>query len=282
MSLKKNLLNPSRRNFHSKFRRKFSFETPGIPHPLTSGKTPLIGPVVVLALWSILSYSGLFDKLLLPFPHEVILNILEGFLVNRKFLIPLFQTAKLLSASFLAGGILGVALGMMAGYYDFIYNSFEVVLDFFRSLPSLLLLPLAVVFFGIGQMSSFMVISWASFVYVFLNTAYGVKYGKKSYLEVGRVLKISRPKRFFLIIFPSALPGIFSGLKMSFSVALIVTIGTEMLIGHQGIGGRVVDAYLIYNTKEVFSIVVIVGLLGYFMSKVIDNLEKKIIHWRGN
>lgn len=242
---------------------------------------PLIGLIILLIFWSILSYGGLIDKLLLPYPHEVALYMLRGFLITKIFLVPLFQTLKLLIISFLVGGVFGIIFGMIAGYYEGIYNSFEIVLDFFRSLPSLLLVPLVVVLFGIGPISSFLVVSWTSFVYIFINTAYGVKYGKNSYFEVGRLLMATKFQQFFLIILPSALPSIFSGLKISFSVALIVAIGAEMLIGHQGLGGRVVDAYMIYNTKEIFSIIIIVGLLGYFASKIINNLERKIIHWRG-
>ncbi|HII95251.1 MAG TPA: ABC transporter permease subunit [Candidatus Methanofastidiosum sp.] len=172
-------------------------------------------------------------------------------------------------------------MGIIGGYYKKLYRVLELPLDFFRSLPSLLLIPLSVLFFGIGPLASFSVISFSVFVYVFINSAYGIKYNKASFSEIGKLYKIDKIREFWLILLPSILPNIFAGIKMGFSIAFIVTIGSEMLIGHSGLGGRIIDSYMIFNTKEVFSIIIIVGMFGYFGNKILNVLEKKFIHWKG-
>lgn len=245
-------------------------------------KYSFIGPLFLISVWSILSYGNIIDRLLLPHPHDVLLYLFNGFFIKGFFITPLVETLKLILVSFVSGGIVGIICGMVAGYYDKAYKSFELILDFFRSLPSLLLIPLSILLFGIGRFSFFIVISWSVFVYFFINAAYGVRYGRASYRDIGKLYNISKLQEFMWIIFPSTLPSIFAGVKMGFSIALIVTIGSEMLSGHQGLGGRVIDAYMIYNTKEVFSIIVIVGSLGYIGSKLFDLAEGKVVHWRGN
>lgn len=236
----------------------------------------------MIGLWAFLSYGRFVDRLLLPFPHEVFALLIKGIVINRGLLRPTFQTMTSLFFSFIIGASTGVLLGMISGYYEKFYYSIEFILDFFRSLPSLLLVPLAIVFFGIDPFSSLVVVSWSVFVYVFINSAYGVRYGRKSYREIGVLMGLGNFQKFFWLVLPSALPHVFSGLRLSFSVGLIVAIGTEMLIGHQGIGGKVIEAYMVYNNQEVFSIIIIVGLIGYLGSKLIEITEKKLIHWRGN
>lgn len=237
--------------------------------------------VLLLSLWSLLSYTNIINSLLLPHPHQVFLYICYGFLINGIFLRPLGETLISTFLSFFLGSFLGVLLGIIGGYYEKLYKVLEFPLDFFRSLPSLLLIPLSVLFFGIGPLSSFSVISFSVFVYVFINSAYGIKYNKASFSEIGKLYKIDKIREFWLILLPSILPNVFAGIKMGFSIAFIVTIGSEMLIGHSGLGGRIIDSYMIFNTKEVFSIIIIVGMLGYFGNKILNVLEKKFIHWKG-
>ncbi len=245
-------------------------------------KYPLVGFVFLILAWSVLSYGKIVDRLLLPQPQDVLVYLFSGFIIKKFFLNSLTETLILIFTSFLFGSIIGTILGIIAGYYEKTYKSFELILDFFRSLPSLLLIPLSILLFGIGWFSSFIVISWSVFVYLFISSAYGVRYSRTSFLDIGKLYKIQKLQEFLWIILPSALPSIFAGMKMGFSIALIVTIGSEMLNGHLGLGGRVVDAYMVYNTREIFSIIIIVGFLGCIGSKFFDLVEGKIIHWRGN
>ena len=245
-------------------------------------KYPLVGLLFLVLVWSVLSYGKIVDRLLLPQPHDVLAYLFTGFVIKKFFLNSLAETLRLIFTSFLFGSIIGTISGIIAGYYEKVYKSFELILDFFRSLPSLLLIPLSILLFGIGQFSSFLVISWSVFVYLFISSTYGVRYSRTSFLDVGKLYKLQKWQEFLWIILPSSFPSIFAGLKMAFSIALIVTVGSEMLIGHSGLGGRIVNAYMVYNTKEVFSIIIITGFLGYLGSKLFDLVEGKVIHWKGN
>ncbi len=237
---------------------------------------------LLLSIWSLLSYTHLINNLLLPVPHQVFIYIYRGLITDQFFYTPLFQTLISTFLSFFLGSFIGILLGIIGGYHEKLYKILELPLDFFRSLPSLLLTPLSILFFGIGNLSSFFVISFSVFVYVFINSAYGIKYNKASFSEIGKLYKINKIKEFTLILLPSILPNIFAGFKMGFSIAFIVTIGSEMISRYQGLGGRIIDAYMIFNTKEVFSIIIIVGMLGYLGNKILDILEKKFIHWKGH
>ena len=240
-----------------------------------------LGPAILLFVWSILTYTGMIRPILLPEPHKVFLSLISGLFGKGELLKPLFKTCWIWILSFLVGSFIGVLLGVLAGYSDRVYSSFEVIIDFFRSLPSLLIVPIVIIFFGIETLSAFIIISWTTFFYIFINTVYGVKYGRKSYLLVCKVLKIPKVKQFTMIIFPSALPYLFAGLRLGLSVALIVTIGIEMILGRAGLGGLVFDSFMAYDMTLIYAIIVLVGILGYISNKFLMNLEHRIIHWRG-
>ena len=241
----------------------------------------LIGPASILLLWALFTYSGIIKPILLPPPHAVALSLIKGLFINYELAKPLLRTFLIWMLSFSAGSIAGVVLGILAGYSDKIYSSLEISIDFFRSLPSLLIAPIIIIFFGIGYLSTFIIISWATFFYVFIDTVYGVKYGRKNYLLVCKILKIPKMQQFEKVILPSSLPYVFAGLRLGLSVALIVTIGVEMILGKAGLGGLVYDAYMIYDVTRIYAIIVLVGLLGYVSNRILVYAEHRIIHWRG-
>ena len=99
---------------------------------------------------------------------------------------------------------------------------------------------------------------------------------------MAKALKASRWQTFSKVVFPAALPEISAGLRVSLSIGLIVTIGSEMILGANfGLGKRVLDASMVYNMSEMYAIIILVGLLGYFSNKLFVLIEEKVIHWRG-
>ncbi|MEM5878992.1 MAG: ABC transporter permease [Candidatus Aenigmatarchaeota archaeon] len=244
-------------------------------------KFTFVGPLIVLLIWWIITYIPLIKSILLPPPHTVILSLFTQLFISKELLYPLFETLSLWLTAFIVGTVGGISSGMVMGYSDKIYSFFEVIIDFFRSLPSLLLIPIAIIFFGIGNTSAFLVTTWSGFFYIFINTIYGVKYARKSYIFITKILNIEKLKTFTEVILPASAPYIIAGLRISLSITLIVAVGSEMILGRGGLGGKVYDAFLIYNTTEIYVIILIVGTLGYISNKLLVLLENRVIHWKG-
>lgn len=241
----------------------------------------ILGPMGILVFWFFLTTFKVVSPILLPSPTKVFATLFLLFSSNT-ILPDLLKTLSLWIPGLCIGFAIGIPIGILMGYSDKIYASFEILIDFFRSLPSIVLYPLFIVFFGLGDLPKIAIVIFATSLYTAVNTIYGVKYGRESRLMVAKALKANKWQTFSKVILPAALPEISAGLRVSLSIGLIVTIGSEMILGANfGLGKRVLDASMVYNMSEMYAIIILVGLLGYFSNKLFVLIEEKVIHWRG-
>jgi len=111
---------------------------------------------------------------------------------------------------------------------------------------------------------------------------YGVHLGKELRIKAAKTMKVKGFTLFQKIVFPEALPQIFSGMRIAISLSLIIVVVTEMFIGTNfGLGRRIIDAQLVYRISEMYAVIIIAGILGYLINKGFIFGEKKIVHWRG-
>lgn len=248
---------------------------------MNSKKYLILGPLSVLLLWIILTATGIISPVLLPSPLKVIITL--GRLFGSFEILPdFFKTIYLWLVGLIIGILIGTPIGVLMGYSDKIYAFLEVIIDFFRSLPSIVLYPLFIIFFGLGDLPKIAIVIFATSLYTAINTIYGVKYSRESRLVVVKVLRATKWQTFSKVIFPSALPEISAGIRISLSIGLIVTVGSEMILGaNYGLGKKVLDASMVYNTSEMYALIVVVGFLGYVSNKFFVFIEDKVIHWRG-
>ncbi|RYU89460.1 ABC transporter permease [Mucilaginibacter terrigena] len=203
--------------------------------------------------------------------------------ITGSILADISSTLKQFGVGFGIAAIFGIPLGLILGFSKRGYAAFEIVLDFFRSIPVTALFPLFILFFGIGSSTIIAMVTVACFFVILINSAYGVIYVNKTYLVVMDSLKSTWFQKFTEVIFYEALPFLFIGLRVAVSFGLIVVVVSEMFIGSEfGLGSRVYKAYETYLITEVYALTIIIGLLGYFLNKIILILEKKVVHWKGN
>lgn len=241
---------------------------------------PLIGVLGFLILWLVVKVLFFSTTNFLPSPIETIGNLFNLF-IEKELVKDLSATFQNFSFGFLLAIIIGIPLGILLGINKNIYQSVELLLDFFRSIPVTTLFPLFILFYGISSKTIISMVFVACVFVIILNTSYGVFYTKPSYIEYLKLLKANKYQIFKNAILPSALPFIFVGLRISVSFALIVVIVAEMFIGSNfGLGMRVYESYETYLITDVYSIILFVGILGYAMNKIFASIENKIIHWK--
>ena len=242
-------------------------------------KSYTIVPVGIFLVALLIFYLGIFNKLMFPNPFIIIKQFL-ALIISREIYSDLFLT---LSRVILGTGIsilIGVPFGLVLGYFNKLYDMFEFVIDFFRSIPVTALFPLFMLFFGVGNTSKIMLGAWIATLIIIVNTSYGVRHANKAYLKMAKVYKISKKYTLSHIVFPGALPNIFSGLRVGVSLVLIVVIVTEMFIGSvNGLGHAILNAQLMYNIPEMYALIIITGILGYLLNRLFLALEKRTIHW---
>lgn len=244
-------------------------------------KEILLGPLILLAIWGILSYTELVDTLFLPEPHKVVIALYNLFSSGPIYL-DLLKTVYRVALGFVIGLFLGVPLGLIMGSSEKIHTSLEITVDFFRSLPALALFPLFLIVFGIGDKAKIAMAVWATALIILINTMYGVKACKQTRIRVAKTMRANQWQVFTKVIFPSALPEIFTGIRVAISLALIVVIVSEMFTGTKwGLGQRIYNTSLLYKVSQMYAAIIITGLLGYFLNKIFMIVEKRVVHWAG-
>lgn len=240
-----------------------------------------IGPLVVLLIWFTVTVSGLVNPLFLPRLDVTISKLISLF--GQGIILPdIAMTLYRVFFGFFLATLLGVPIGLLLGLSARLYASFELVIEFFRSLPSTALFPLFLLVFGIGDMAKIAVVVFVSFWIILISTASGVLHSSKTRHKVAQSFGASQWQILTNVTFKEALPQIATGLRVAVSISFVVVVVTEMFIGTNiGLGQRIYDSYLTYRVPELYATLIVIGLLGYFVNKGFIFLEHKTIHWTG-
>jgi len=241
----------------------------------------IIGPLIILVLWYILPKLGVIKEFFLPNPLRVCSELLTLF-TQKRVLVDIGYTLYRAILGFFFAALWGIPAGLLLGYYAKLYRMFEVVIDFFRSLPATALIPLALIIFASGETARVFIVLFACGLVLIINSAYGVRSCNITRLQVAEIMRASTPQKFYTVIFREALPEIFAGLRVSLSLSLILVVVSEMFIGTRiGLGQKIYDAQLMNHIAEMYGLILITGLLGYCMNKFFVLFERHIIHWGG-
>ena len=207
----------------------------------------ILVPLIILVVWAVFSNLKLVSPLFLPTPQTVFLEIINLF-ASGVILLDIFHTLYRAFLGFIIACLIGIPLGLLMGYSNRIYYSLEFIVEFFRSIPATALFPLFLLFFGIGDQSKIALTAWTAGLVLIINAMYGVHLGKELRIKSAKTMRMSGFNLFQKIIFPEALPQIFSGMRIAVSLALVIVIVTEMFIGTNfGLGHRIIDAQFVYR-----------------------------------
>jgi ABC-type nitrate/sulfonate/bicarbonate transport system permease component len=240
-----------------------------------------IGIFSVLLIWWTISITGIVSPLLLPPPLAVGQN-LTSLLLNGTLNNDISSTVYRFAIGYTGGVISGIPIGLLMGMSRLSYQLLEFPVDFFRSIPVTALFPLFLLCFGIGDASKIAMVWMAVIFIIIVNAAYGVIQAPKKRLQMARSFRANRLQIFRDIIIWESIPQIVVGMRIALSTALIVVIVGEMFIGTQyGIGQRLYDAYSKSLTEELYSMILIVGTIGYLANKLFLLAEQKLLFWVG-
>lgn len=241
----------------------------------------ILGPLILLLIWWIADVGHLLNKNLLPSPfstlHDTWNNLISGSLASD-----FWQTLIRVTYAFVAAAVIGIPVGIVLGAKESIYRSVEFIIDFFRSTPATAMFPLFMLLFGLGNFSEIAVASFAAFLVIVFNVAYGVMNARQTRILAARSMGASSLRIFKDVIFFETLPQTFIGLRNGVSLALVVIIVAEMFIGASvGLGHRIIDAQISYQLTDMYGSILASGAMGYGLNLLFLVIEKQLIHWSG-
>jgi nitrate/nitrite transport system permease protein len=241
---------------------------------------PLVGIGTVLLVWTSLSHTVAPD---LPSPlktweesREYVLRpffkdgeMIQG--IARFALLSLVRVAKGFLVAIVAGTLLGYLLGLSIAFYQ----AFDPVIQVLRPISPLAWLPLGLVIFRQSEPAAAFTIAICAMWPTVINTAVGVRSIPQDYLNVGRVLRLSRAKMLRKVIMPATLPYIFTGWRLSLGIAWLVIVASEMLTGAPGIGGFLWQEYNSLVYSHILLSIITIGLIGFLLDRLMGVVERR-------
>ncbi len=241
---------------------------------------PLLGAAAVLVLWTMVSQTVAPD---LPSPARTWTEsrryVLEPFFkdgemnqgVGRLAFYSLVRVGK----GYLLALAIGTPIGFLLGLSPRFHQSFDPVIQFLRPISPLAWLPLGLIIFQKSEPAAVFTIALCAMWPTVINTAVGVRSINPDYLNVGRVLKLSRTRMLASIIVPAALPYVFTGYRLSLGLAWLVIVAAEMLTGTPGIGGFLWQEYNSLVYSHIILSVLTIGAIGFVLDRLMGVVEAR-------
>lgn len=244
-----------------------------------------IGSIIALLLgWYLLSRSSWIKPGYLPTP-EVLWSTFVDLLRDGYQGQPLFEHVKasLLRAvaGFAAGVVVGVPLGLFTGYSRRAGAMVSPIMAFIRPIPPIAFIPMAVLYFGLGEVGKIVLIFFVSFNYVQTNAHAGAANFPIAYRRAAESLGLTRWQTFARIVLPGALPQIFTGLKVALALSWAVVVAAELVGAQSGLGFMISDAALLFRIPVVYVGIAFIGAIGLAMNLTLNYLEARVVHWKG-
>ncbi|MCQ2001333.1 ABC transporter permease [Arthrobacter zhaoxinii] len=250
----------------------------GTRRPVPKWVLGLAGVLGFLLIWELVPAVGLVEPRFLPPASEVIMALIRDFGLTA-FWVAVGHTLMAwgigLAAAVVAAGILGLVIGMS----PFLRRFTNSTIEFLRPVPSVALIPLAVLLFGVKIESSLMLIIYACFWQVLIQVLYGVADVDNVATQTAQSYGFSKLQRIRYVVFPTVLPYLMTGIRLAASVALILAITAELIIGSPGLGNEISMAQSGGAVSGMYALVLATGLLGLAINIVMRQAEQRLLAW---
>ncbi len=245
---------------------------------LTQNLIPWAVPVLLILLWQFLSQLGFISNRILPAPTDVVKAAITLTLsgeLQRNLLI----SAKRAVTGLLIGGSIGFGLGLLNGVSRLSENLLDTSVQMIRTIPSLAMIPLVILWFGIGEEARLFLVSFTVIFPIYINTFYGIRNIDPGLIEMGKVYGLSTRELFWKIIIPGAMPSILVGLRFSLGLMWIALIVAETIAANSGIGYMAMNAREFLQTDVVVLSIILYALLGKLADIATRALESHLLKW---
>lgn len=183
-------------------------------------------------------------------------------------------------SGYLIAALIAVTFGVILGFFPFVYSLLETLIEFLRPMPSVAIIPVAILFLGIGDAMIIAVTVYASMWPILINTIDGVRNIDPLLVQTGKTFGLGRWRLLKRVILPGASPYIVTGLRISLAITLILVTTAEMIAGGKGLGFFILDEERSLRNSNMYAGIILVSLLGYLLNRLFLLLEARVLRWR--
>jgi sulfonate transport system permease protein len=242
-----------------------------------------ISPLALVALWQVLSSTGVLDERTLASPWTVLGTakdlITDGMFGSTLQQATLASTQRALTG-FAIGAAIGITLALAAGLWKIGEYAIDPPMQMLRMLPHLGLIPLFIVWMGIGEAPKLVLVAFGAAFPLYLNTFAGIRGIDRKVVEAAHSLHLSWPQMIRNVILPGALPHALTGLRQSIGVAWLTLIVAEQLAADKGLGKMIMEAREFQMTDVIVVGLVVYMILGLLTDSLVRLVERRALAWR--
>ena len=246
---------------------------------LRNQAAPWIAPIALVGIWEVASRTGLIPKLLLPAPLDVVRAAITA-IENGGLLSHLGVSAARAAVGLLIGSTIGLLLGLATGLSRKLQLVLDTPLQMLRAVPALALVPLVILWFGLGETAKLFIVAVTVVFPVYLNTFHGVRSVDPQLIEMARTYRVSGFALYREIILPGALPSILVGLRFALGISWLVLIVAETIGATHGLGYVAMNAREFMQMDVLVLTIVLWAILGKLADVLARVLERRLLPWQ--
>lgn len=230
--------------------------------------------VIVGLVWEAATWADLLDRRYLPSAHEVIRASAQLF-GQSGFVESLWSTLSNCAVGLLIAAAVGILASVLISRFSALRSLALPVIEFLRPMPSIAIIPFAVLVLGLGTRMRVAVVAYGAVWPILISTMYGVRHVDKEILEVAKTFKLGPRATLVKIILPASLPYILTGLRTACGIALLLAVSVEMVAGGDGVGNFLLEMQFASNLPSMYAAIIFVGCLGYLLNEGFLILQNK-------
>ena len=242
--------------------------------------SPFIGIFIVFCIWLVVSRLEIFSTYVLPTPEKVFRSFLKMLESGELFVDIGISFGRVLKG-FLIAFVLAFALGMLRILVPIAEKYYEMLVQFFRNVPPLSMIPLLILWCGIGETTKLIIIVLAAFFSMYLSIVKGFRDCDKRLLEVGTVFGYTQWEQFTRIVLPHAMGDILVGMRIGMGYSWRAIIGAEMVAASTGLGHMILFAQQMSRTDKVIVGIFVIGIVGLVTDKLFGMVIKRLFRGMG-
>ncbi len=239
---------------------------------------PWIIPIILIGSWQLFSSLGILSARVLPNPLDIIMAA-AGLIKSGQLFSDVWISTKRAFWGFLIGGGIGFLLGLINGLSKTLEDLLDSSVQMIRNIPHLALIPIVILWFGIGEEAKLFLVALGTFFPIYLNTFHGIRSVDKSLIEMAYVYELKGFSLFWHIIFPAALPSILVGVRFALGITWVTLIVAETIAADSGIGYMAMNAREFMQLDVVVLSIILYALLGKLSDVTAKAAERRFLKW---
>lgn len=226
-------------------------------------------------IWQLLS-TFIFNPFLIPPPLEVIRTAIPMMMSGEIFADVSISMSRIL-VGFFSGSLIGVIFGVLLGRIRVLHDLLDPIMELLRYLSPTAMIPIAVIWFGIGEMSKYFLIFWGTFFIVLINTTAGVWRAPITRQRAAECLGANRLQIFLMVVIPSAVPYIVTGMRVAMASSFMSIIPAEILAADSGIGYLLQKSSMLLQTNRIFVALLTICVLGFAVDRLFRFFVQRVL-----